>query len=240
MNEELRAITKNQRSLDSAVVMSSLMPSEKYSCSGSPLILTKGSTAIAGRSGSGKPGRDCSRISSGGEPVTCSGSLPFVCARTTPTKRSPLRAMVRMSFWSPPLSPTAFRAALMRLVRVEYLGIDGNGIGTAAQLAAVDVKHMISKVKLHGRVRRRTDAFEPIIRNISRANQARIKVFPVAPGQAHGRELTKGGRDEPHIRCGTSRACPDPTRPRHGQDPSAGRLVVRRLRHRWHYAADRR
>ncbi len=33
MNEELRAITKNQRSLDSAVMMSSLMPSEKYSCS---------------------------------------------------------------------------------------------------------------------------------------------------------------------------------------------------------------
>ena len=65
--------------------------------------------------------------------------------------------------------------------QVEYLGLDGNGIGTAAQLAAVDVKHMISKVKLHGRVRRRTDAFEPIIRNISRANQARIKVFPRRP-----------------------------------------------------------
>ena len=27
--------------------------------------------------------------------------------------------MVRISFWSSPLSPTAFRAALMRLVRVE-------------------------------------------------------------------------------------------------------------------------
>src|SRR5262249_46985108 len=165
MNEELRAITKNQRSLDSAVVMSSLMPSEKYSCSGSSLILTKGSTAIAGRSGSGRPGRDCSRISSGSEPVTCTGSSPFVCARTTPTKRRPLRAMVRISFWSPPVSPTAFRAALMRLVRVEsetirppqqveHLRLDGDGIGAAAQFAAVDVKHMISKVKLHGQVRR--------------------------------------------------------------------------------------
>src|SRR5258705_12707766 len=53
MNEELRAITKNQRSFDSAVMMSSLMPSEKYSCSGSPLILVNGSTAMAGRSRSG-------------------------------------------------------------------------------------------------------------------------------------------------------------------------------------------
>ena len=34
-------------------MMSSLMPSEKYSCSGSPLMLENGSTAIAGRSGSG-------------------------------------------------------------------------------------------------------------------------------------------------------------------------------------------
>ena len=42
MNDELRAITRNQRSFDSAVMMSSLMPSEKYSCSGSPLMLTKG------------------------------------------------------------------------------------------------------------------------------------------------------------------------------------------------------
>jgi hypothetical protein len=42
MKEELRAITKNQRSLDSAVMMSSLMPSEKYSCSGSvPPMLAK-------------------------------------------------------------------------------------------------------------------------------------------------------------------------------------------------------
>jgi hypothetical protein len=51
------AMTKNQRSLESAVMMSSLMPSEKYSCSGSPLILTKGRTAMAGRSDSGKARR---------------------------------------------------------------------------------------------------------------------------------------------------------------------------------------
>src|SRR6266480_2146361 len=59
-------MTKNQRSLDSAVMMSSLMPSEKYSCSASPPLLMKGSTAMAGRSGNGKPARDCPRTSSSG------------------------------------------------------------------------------------------------------------------------------------------------------------------------------
>jgi hypothetical protein len=51
VNEELRAITRNQRNLESAVMMSSLMPSEKYSCSGSPLMFWNGSTAIEGLSG---------------------------------------------------------------------------------------------------------------------------------------------------------------------------------------------
>ena len=46
------------------------------------------------------------------------GSLD--CGAHSPTKRRPLRAMVRISFWSSPLSPTALRAALMRLVRVEF------------------------------------------------------------------------------------------------------------------------
>jgi hypothetical protein len=78
MNEELRAITKNQRNLDSAVIMSSLMPWEKYSCSGSPLMLTKGSTAMAGRSGSGRAGRAGSCVSSGREPAAWAGSTPFV------------------------------------------------------------------------------------------------------------------------------------------------------------------
>ena len=33
---------------DSSVMMSSVMPSEKYSCSGSPLMLMNGSTAMEG------------------------------------------------------------------------------------------------------------------------------------------------------------------------------------------------
>ena len=66
MKDELRAMTKNQRSFDSAVMMSSLMPSEKYSCSGSPLRLVNGSTAMAGRSGSGNArGRGAARIRTG-------------------------------------------------------------------------------------------------------------------------------------------------------------------------------
>src|SRR5258708_23132776 len=66
MNEELRGIRKKQRSVDSAVMMSSLIASEKYCCSGSALILVKGSTAMAGRSGSGNTGRDGSWIPSDG------------------------------------------------------------------------------------------------------------------------------------------------------------------------------
>ena len=46
---------------------------------------------------------------------------PSACGRlrTAPTKRTPLRAMVRISLCSSPLSATALRAALMRLARVE-------------------------------------------------------------------------------------------------------------------------
>src|SRR5215471_14686331 len=46
-------------------------------------------------------------------------SPPFDRVSTWPTKRKPRRAMVRISFWPSPLSPTAFRAALMRLVKVD-------------------------------------------------------------------------------------------------------------------------
>src|SRR5215469_9859302 len=43
-------VTKNQRTRDSAVMISSTMPSAKYSWSGSPLRLVKGNTAIDGLS----------------------------------------------------------------------------------------------------------------------------------------------------------------------------------------------
>jgi hypothetical protein len=119
MNEELRAMTKNQRSLDNAVMMSSLIPSEKYSCAGSSLILVKGSTAMAGRSGSGNAGRDGSSTPSGGASAAWTCRMSSACVCTAPMKRKPLRGMVRINCWFRPLSPTAVRAALIRLVSVD-------------------------------------------------------------------------------------------------------------------------
>jgi hypothetical protein len=49
--EELRAMTKSCDSFDKAVMISSEIPSAKYSCSMSPLILAKGNTAMEGLSG---------------------------------------------------------------------------------------------------------------------------------------------------------------------------------------------
>jgi len=109
MKDELRAITKNQRSFDSAVIRSSLMPSEKYSCSGSSLMLVKGSTAITGLSGTMAARRGAVRASTA---TVRSGILISSAGMSSePTKRSPLREMVRISFWSRPVSPTALRAA---------------------------------------------------------------------------------------------------------------------------------
>ena len=56
MKVELRAITNSHLIRDSAVMMSSTMPSTKYSCSGSPLIFWNGKTAIDGLSGSASAG----------------------------------------------------------------------------------------------------------------------------------------------------------------------------------------
>jgi hypothetical protein len=121
-------------------------------------MLVNGSTAIAGRSGDGKIGAVADAVEL---------SSPKV-----PTKRIPLRAIVRISFCSSPLSPTALRAALMRLVSVESdttrppqtdavaildqenqqiedLRLDRNRLGTAAQFAPSGIKCMTSKNKLH-------------------------------------------------------------------------------------------
>ena len=55
-NEELRAITNIFGIFERAVIISSVIPSLKYSCSGSPLRLSKARTAIEGLSGSGRGG----------------------------------------------------------------------------------------------------------------------------------------------------------------------------------------
>ena len=46
-------MTNRAETFDRSVIMSSVMPSEKYSCSGSPEMLSKGSTAIDGFSVAG-------------------------------------------------------------------------------------------------------------------------------------------------------------------------------------------
>src|ERR1051325_8414644 len=52
-------MTNSQRMRLSAVMISSTLPSAKYSCSGSPLICRNGSAAIDGLSGSGRPAWVC-------------------------------------------------------------------------------------------------------------------------------------------------------------------------------------
>ena len=52
-NDELRAMANSPEILERSVMMSSEMPSAKYSCSGSPDMFSNGSTAIDGLSGSG-------------------------------------------------------------------------------------------------------------------------------------------------------------------------------------------
>ncbi len=72
MKLELRAITNSQRMRESAVMISSTMPSTKYSCSGSPLMFWNGNTAIDGLSGSGSArgrGRVCRAVASADDAI---------------------------------------------------------------------------------------------------------------------------------------------------------------------------
>ena len=60
-------MTNRLEILDRSVMMSSVIPSLKYSCSGSLLILVKGKTAIEGLSGAGKAGASAADSVSEGE-----------------------------------------------------------------------------------------------------------------------------------------------------------------------------
>ena len=72
-------MTKSERMRDSSVMMSSAMPSEKYSCSGSPLMLVNASTAIDGLSGNGK----ASPVSLHERPLDDFGVVTATSGRTT-------------------------------------------------------------------------------------------------------------------------------------------------------------
>ena len=104
-------MTNSSENRDSSVMMSSTMPSAKYSCSGSPLRLVKGRTAIEGLSGRARAGLGGS---TGPRRHPCRDGP--CSSRTAPTKRKPLRGSVLISRCSSPLSPIAPRAALMRVV----------------------------------------------------------------------------------------------------------------------------
>src|SRR4051812_6766296 len=86
--DELRAITNSDRNRDNSVMMSSVMPSVKYSCSGSSLMLWKGSTAIDGLSGKPSPvsaaGSDAG-AAVGDQCQTSSGRLMFLRVRVPPS-----------------------------------------------------------------------------------------------------------------------------------------------------------
>ena len=74
-------MTKKDLTRLSAVMMSSTRPSAKYSCSGSPLMLVNGRTAIEGLSGSGNGvGRS-----------GCAGVVPSGARRTAAHRPGPAR-----------------------------------------------------------------------------------------------------------------------------------------------------
>ena len=58
---------KRPETLERSVMMSSVMPSAKYPCSGSPDMLSKGSTAMEGLSGSGSGFDSFSDLRAAGE-----------------------------------------------------------------------------------------------------------------------------------------------------------------------------
>ena len=84
----LRAITNSQRIRDSAVMISSTMPSAKYSCSGSPDMFWNGSTAIDGLSGNGSGASAPTRAADAVPPSPASGGGLLAAADATPSPAS--------------------------------------------------------------------------------------------------------------------------------------------------------
>ena len=82
-------------------------------------MLTKGSTAMAGRSGNGNAARRESPISACGRGLTGDSSAPEWLQSHVADEAKTLARNRPDQFLLQPLSPIALRAALMRLVRVE-------------------------------------------------------------------------------------------------------------------------
>src|SRR5260370_8256351 len=97
---ELRGMTNRDFDRDSPVMMSSAMPSAKYSCSGSELRLAKGRIAIEGLSGSARAGFGGSI----GLPADAAAAGPRA-SPPSPPNRKPFRANVFINPLSSPTSP---------------------------------------------------------------------------------------------------------------------------------------
>src|SRR5690348_7879188 len=106
-------MTNSQRMRESVVMISSTMPSAKYSCSGSPLRLAKGSTAIDGLSGS---------ASGAAAPTRAPSALPSpACGRAVRGNSGIAEPQLRCGVW-------ALRAAR----------VDGRGFFDGAEVAAFE------------------------------------------------------------------------------------------------------
>jgi hypothetical protein len=157
--------------------MSSLMPSEKNSCSGSSLMLVKGSTAMpGGRAAPGPSGGftgftamralrwDClltlAQLADETEPFSRYGTdqvlMPAVVADCPPRGVDPAR---ERRFRNDPSLPDGVDQIVFAddtiMVfheihqQVEYLRLDRDLVTGAGELASIGIKHMISKQNLH-------------------------------------------------------------------------------------------
>ena len=158
---EFRSITNSSENRDSSVMISSVMPSLKYSCSGSPLILVKARTAIEGLSGRARWGVV------GRQPTS---TPPASSSSTVPTKRMPFRGTVLMRCCALPLSPIAHRAALMRVVMAELETI------RPAQTEAIKSSLLTSRPRFWIRYSRRSKACGSIRTNSPRRHNSRRSV----------------------------------------------------------------
>src|SRR5216683_813345 len=189
MKEELRAITKKRRNLDSAVMRSSLIPSEKYSCAGSPHILSNGSTAMAGRLA-----RRCCWVAihlsvdvaheaqalarDGADKLLAVAVVADCLARSVDAAgqgRIGHNAAAPHRRNEIVLCDDAIAVLHNVDQQIEYLRLHCNGLGTTAQLTPVDVKRMIGKDKLHVAAPNRTA--RPLTLSISKtAKRGRLRV----------------------------------------------------------------
>ena len=85
-------MTMSCESFDSEVIRSSAMPSAKYSCSASPLMLTNGRTATDGLAGGAWAGSDAGPVSAASQRQTSTGREMFfsLCSPSWLNPRSAL------------------------------------------------------------------------------------------------------------------------------------------------------